>query len=81
MTPGVVHCSAAVYFRLQNSDKREISVFFGIIESIADNEFIRNNCADIIRLDVCRAAVRLIKQSAETNALRLAGLQAFQEYS
>ena len=64
--------SVGINFSFQNTDDGKISVFLVIIETEADDKFIGNDFADIIRLEIDFAARRLIKQGAGADGFRSA---------
>ena len=58
----------------QNADIRQRAVRFVVVENVADDELVRNDLADVVRLEFDLAAVGLVEQSA--GADRFCPLQA-----
>ena len=63
-----------------DADVRKISVFFGVVQAVANHEFIGNLEAHIIALDGHLAAARLVEQSGDSQLAWLVGQEEpFQE--
>src|SRR5688500_12053509 len=56
---------AAVDRRLQHADVRQVAVALVVVESVADDESVRDGEADVVDRDVGKAASRLVQQAAD----------------
>src|ERR1700761_1388373 len=72
-------CGASARFRAgpqrKHADIGHIPVSLGVIESISDNELVRNRKSDIVRVHGSDPPLRLIQQNRNPNTLRLALLK------
>ena len=62
----------AVDRRLKDAYIRQSAVILGVVETVADDELVRDDLTDIIRrqCDLRIAALRLVKKSHDLHALR-----------
>src|SRR5688500_5796270 len=62
---------ATVDRRLQHADIRQVAVALVVVESVADDESVRDGEADVVDRDVSKAACRLVEQAADLDRGRL----------
>src|SRR5262245_35954605 len=67
-----------VNVRMQHSDEGQITVTFGKIEAVADDEKVGYFKSDIIRLDVLNAAGGFVEQHAGLDPARFERAQFFE---
>src|SRR5579872_4486804 len=59
----------------QNANIFQIAIALIVIQTVADNKFVGNREADVVRFDILNAARRLVEQRGDFQRLRLALLQ------
>src|SRR5688500_12573957 len=62
---------ATVDRRLQHADIRQVAVALVVVESVADDESVRDGETDVVDPDVGQAARRLVEQAADLDRGRL----------
>ena len=58
---------------------RKIPVFMGIVESVSDNKFIRDDKSRVIHIHILLTSLRLIQKGTQFNRLRSALLQIIEK--
>ena len=70
-----------VDLRLQNAHEGQISVFFVIIKTVSDNEFVRDNFSCVVGNEVYFASARFVKQSNGFNAFCSLGVRISAQFT
>ena len=62
-----------IHLRAENADVGQVAVMLSVIQTVADDELVRDGEADVVGIQLHAAAVGLIQQRQELDGSGIAG--------